>query len=190
MAEKQCTECGEIKSLENFRNQPRGKFGKRSKCKKCEYLKYKQYYAANPEARRIVEKNYRQRSPEVFARKDKKYYEANKERHKANNKAWKENNPEKYAELNRRKEHVRRARKNNNGHSPYTEAEMLNLYGTLCHLCSLEIDMDAPRKVGVEGWEKGLHIDHLIPISKGGPDTLENVRPAHGLCNIEKSNSL
>jgi len=32
----------------------------------------------------------------------------------------------------------------------------------------------------------GLQIDHVIPIVKGGPDTLNNVRPAHGLCNIKK----
>jgi len=32
----------------------------------------------------------------------------------------------------------------------------------------------------------GLHIDHVMPLSKGGPDTLENVRPAHGSCNVKK----
>jgi 5-methylcytosine-specific restriction endonuclease McrA len=46
--------------------------------------------------------------------------------------------------------------------------------------------MSAPRKVGQDGWEHGLHIDHVYPLSKGGLDTLENVRPAHGKCNIVK----
>jgi 5-methylcytosine-specific restriction endonuclease McrA len=27
----------------------------------------------------------------------------------------------------------------------------------------------------------------LIPISRGGGDTLENVRPAHAKCNLRKS---
>jgi len=31
-----------------------------------------------------------------------------------------------------------------------------------------------------------LHIDHLVPLAKGGSDTLENVRPAHGICNLRK----
>jgi 5-methylcytosine-specific restriction endonuclease McrA len=31
-----------------------------------------------------------------------------------------------------------------------------------------------------------LHIDHVYPLSKGGLDTLENVRPSHGKCNIVK----
>jgi hypothetical protein len=26
-------------------------------------------------------------------------------------------------------------------------------------------------------------------LSKGGPDTLENIRPSHALCNIKKRNS-
>jgi 5-methylcytosine-specific restriction endonuclease McrA len=48
--------------------------------------------------------------------------------------------------------------------------------------------MKASRKVGSKNWEKSLHIDHLIPISKGGSDTLENVRPTHALCNLKKGN--
>jgi 5-methylcytosine-specific restriction endonuclease McrA len=53
-------------------------------------------------------------------------------------------------------------------------------------LCNTAVDLNAPRKSGIPGWEKGLHIDHFIPVSKGGPDTLNNVRPTHGLCNIRK----
>ena len=190
MSEKQCTDCKIVKPLEDFRNQERGKFGKRSKCKKCEYLKYKEYYSSKPEARRDIEKRYRQRSPEVFARRDKKYYEANKEKMLEQNKAWKAENPERHAELNRRKERVRRARKFENGIEPYTEARLLETYGTACHLCGNEIDLTAPRQVGALGWELGLHVDHLLPLSKGGADKLENVRPAHGHCNLSKGNTV
>lgn len=67
---------------------------------------------------------------------------------------------------------------------------VLNTYGTDCHLCGEPIDLDAPRLAGRPGWERSLHIDHVIPISKGGDDTLENVRPSHGKCNVKKSNKL
>ncbi len=190
MTEKECTKCFTIKPLDEFGVMPRGKFGKRASCKACQYVMFKERVAKNPEKRRETEKNYRKRNPEVFARRDKKYYEKNKERHLQNGKNWKKNNPEKYAELNRRKEHVRRARKLNNGIEPYTEAQMLEAYGELCHLCEKQIDLTAPRKVGIDGWEQGLQIDHVVPISKGGSDTLENVRPAHGICNIKKGNVL
>ena len=104
------------------------------------------------------------------------------------NKQWKKDNPEKYAELNRRKEHIRRARKFENGSEPYTEKQIIETYGFLCNICKEAINFAAPRKVGLRGWERGFHIDHVVPLSKGGSDTLENVRPTHGKCNLSKSN--
>jgi 5-methylcytosine-specific restriction endonuclease McrA len=74
--------------------------------------------------------------------------------------------------------------------SDYNELQVIATYGINCYLCDLEIDFMAPRKCGVSGWEHGLHIDHLVPVSRGGSDTLENVRPTHGLCNLVKYNSV
>lgn len=67
--------------------------------------------------------------------------------------------------------------------------DIISKYGTLCHICNEEIDMSAPRKVGIDGWEKGFHREHVISLSKGGENTLENCRPSHGICNMTKSNS-
>jgi 5-methylcytosine-specific restriction endonuclease McrA len=66
---------------------------------------------------------------------------------------------------------------------------MIDAYGLLCNICKEPINFVAPRKVGKLGWERGLHIDHVVPLSKGGSDTLANIRPTHGLCNLQKSNS-
>ena len=68
----------------------------------------------------------------------------------------------------------------------YSDLEVLEIYGSNCHICNEPIDLNAPRQCGKPGWEKGLHIDHVYPLSKGGLDTLENVRPSHGQCNIIK----
>jgi 5-methylcytosine-specific restriction endonuclease McrA len=62
----------------------------------------------------------------------------------------------------------------------------LNKWGSDCHLCKKPIDLQAPRATFQQGWESGLQLDHVIPISSGGPDTLENVKPSHGKCNIAK----
>lgn len=43
--------------------------------------------------------------------------------------------------------------------------------GTVCHLC------------GQDGADTA---DHVIPRSKGGPDTLDNLEPAHGPCNYAR----
>lgn len=80
----------------------------------------------------------------------------------------------------------RRARKLENGIEYYTEQQVLEKYGTICYLCEKPIDMDAPRTTWTKGWEMGLHIEHVVDIAKGGPDTLQNVRPSHGICNLTK----
>jgi 5-methylcytosine-specific restriction endonuclease McrA len=73
----------------------------------------------------------------------------------------------------------------------YFSANMvIETYGTDCHLCGGAIDLAAPRSPGAVGWEKSLHIDHVIPLSRGGDDTLDNVRPAHGQCNVKKHNRI
>jgi len=109
---------------------------------------------------------------------------------------WKD--PEKFRERSRRfaKENPeivnatlrrRKARLKNARISKYTDKQVLDLYGQNCHLCNLPIDMAAPRWTALPGWEYGLHIDHVIPISRGGDDSLENVRPSHGFCNLKKN---
>jgi 5-methylcytosine-specific restriction endonuclease McrA len=95
-------------------------------------------------------------------------------------------NIDKVRERERQKNRKRRASLS----KPYNELQVIATYGANCYLCGLGIDFMAPRKCGVVGWENGFHVDHLIPVSKGGQDTLENVRPAHGLCNLSKYNTV
>jgi 5-methylcytosine-specific restriction endonuclease McrA len=95
------------------------------------------------------------------------------------------NNPDKhkgYAEA--------RARRAGVESEPYTVNQVISLFGSTCHLCGLEIDLLAPRKVGSAGWESGLHLDHVKPIALGGSDTINNIRPSHGICNLRKGISI
>lgn len=91
---------------------------------------------------------------------------------------------ERKAEWNR----TRRSRARHSVSTKITVEDLVSTYGSVCHLCNKEVDLDAPRKTGESGWENGLHVDHLVPISRGGADVIENVRPSHGLCNIRKHN--
>lgn len=93
-----------------------------------------------------------------------------------------------YNRTNRAKTNKSRfARSTSNKSDYFSVNTVINTYGSDCHLCDGAIDLDAPRKVGEPGWELSLHIDHVMPLSKGGDDTLDNVRPAHGQCNLNKS---
>lgn len=58
-------------------------------------------------------------------------------------------------------------------HAQRMRALVLSEWGDICHLC------------GRPGADSA---DHLIPRSKGGPDTLANLRPAHMACNSRRGN--
>ena len=122
-------------------------------------------------------------NPEMYAAQQKRYRKKHKEKEKLRHKLYKQNNKQKHADNERR----RRARKRSLHFEFYTTDQVLEKYGSICHLCNEHIDLTVSRRVGRPGWENGLHIDHVVEISKGGPDTLENVRPAHGLCNLERN---
>ena len=58
-------------------------------------------------------------------------------------------------------------------------------YGSDCHICQQPIDITLPRTSKL-----GLVIDHLVPLSRGGQDIIENLRPAHWTCNSRKGSKL
>ena len=146
----------------------------------------KEHYQNNKEKINKRHKEYRQNNKEKIKEQKKEYLQNNKEYFKEYKKEYHKNNPHKVREASRK----RRALEKANIHEPYSEDQVLKLYGSVCHICKEEIDLSANRSTGASGWEQGLHLDHVIPISKGGADTLENVKPAHGLCNLQKSASI
>lgn len=50
---------------------------------------------------------------------------------------------------------------------------VLRTFGRRCHICGLS---EPPATTA----------DHIIPRSKGGPDTVDNMRPAHKSCNSSR----
>lgn len=85
-----------------------------------------------------------------------------------------------HGELSRRK---RRARLAGVPREPYTTALIAERDGFTCSLCSGLVDMAIK-------WPdlQSPSVDHVMPISCGGDDTLANVALAHFGCNVRKSN--
>jgi hypothetical protein len=122
------------------------------------------------------------RMAEYYRNNPKKIYEINRR--------WAAKNPDKVREYSRRIFARRKAQKLSSKTDKYTEADVLAIYGTKCHICQEEIDLQANRSSNMGDWQRGLHIDHLVPLSKNGEDTLDNVRPSHALCNMLKRNKV
>jgi 5-methylcytosine-specific restriction endonuclease McrA len=110
------------------------------------------------------------------------HYRENADEYKEYARSYRESHPEVQRAADRR----RRALEYAAVSVPFTEEEVLLRWGTRCHICGEEIDLEAPRWNGSVGWERGLHLDHVTPLSKDGEDTLDNVKPSHGLCNNKK----
>jgi 5-methylcytosine-specific restriction endonuclease McrA len=154
------------------------------------------------DARAAHMRQYRKDNPEIMKASNKRRWErADKELARLSALAWRHNNRDhanayqrnlrkdnpRFLELHNATSRRRRARIRNQGFEFFTETDVLNAYGSDCHLCSKAIDLNAPRHAMFgTNWENGLHIDHIVPIAKGGPDILDNVRPAHAFCNLSK----
>lgn len=167
---KPCTKCKQVKPITSeFWYSDKGQSsGWKPECRDCTLAIKKLYYANNKEMLRERSRKYRENNPELW------------KSIKARNRRA---NPEK-TQSHRRTRYMRRFGGN---HVFYTVNEVIETYGTHCHLCGLPVDMTAPRATWKKGWEYGLQIDHVIRLADGGDDTLENVRPAHGLCNMKKN---
>lgn len=167
---KACTKCGQIKSLisANWYRDNGQSSGWKPECKQCTLSLKKDFYQKNKERLRIKSAEYRQKNPDKW---------------KTIKSEFRKRNPEK-GQAERR---LRYMRKYGGKHIFYTVQQVLDCYGLNCHICGKPIDLQAPRHTAKLGWEFGLHIDHVIRLKDGGDDTLENVRPSHGICNARKN---
>jgi 5-methylcytosine-specific restriction endonuclease McrA len=142
---------------------------------------------ANREKVLASKKEYRQENSEKIKAYQSNYRLVRKDFLRERNNFFRRRNIHTYRVKQRQWDNRRRALKMGNGYSPYTLEQVLEEYGSICYLCEKRIDLSAPRKSGVEGWEHGLHLDHVIPLTKGGSDSLSNVAPTHARCNLVKS---
>ena len=182
MQTKPCSKCKEIKPLTSFHVKKTAKTGRSSQCVDCIKLHVRAKYWKDPEHHRAIARKSAQKNVEKVKARQKEYWAARPGENYLRVKEWrKTNQPARNREASRRRALIR-----NNGVLYYTEAQVIETYGTCCHLCKMEIDFSAPRSCGKDGWEMAFHVDHVIPIAQGGPDTLENVRPSHARCNLDK----
>ncbi len=199
---KRCSACEKElpATTEFFGSSKKGKYGLRSWCKACCRKKRKAYlscpevqkhnhdvrktYLQRPDAKeraRLAEQKRRQR-PEVRAyqqsyEKTKRTHSGyrEKERIRSRTRYYQPNGKEKALAKN----HTRRARKLNNG-GTHTAQDVQTQYERQrgkCYYCKT--------KVG-----KKYHVDHIIPLARGGSNGPENIVIACSTCNLSKCDRL
>lgn len=151
-------------------------------------------------------RDWNKKNPDKKLAIDRKYYQKNKERCDNYRKEWGKTNPKKllkikakYRENNREK--LQLAGKLYRKKNPHIakqskirrrirelnlniEAKLINYDLILkrdkriCHICNKKVKTN------------NLHFDHVIPLSKGGPHTIENIKVSHSWCNWKKGNRI
>lgn len=148
----------------------------------------KKHYHKNRSRRLGEMAEYRKR--DAFKASQRKHRAANKESLYARTRAWKAENRAAVREAERAWRstpqgraitaairHRRRASMRGNECEPYTAEQLIalfNQHGGRCVYCGDEADS----------------VDHVIPVSRGGPDALRNLAPACRPCNASKGNRL
>lgn len=193
------------------------KDGFRFECKECTKVNAKKWQSENPDKRNKAYQRYRDNNPDKVRESRKKWennnpekvrekyrlrYAKNPQRHINNSRLYRERYPDKSKEQRRRWlekhpdftrelyrrnpqknlaiQHRRRALKKSNGGS-YTSDQIQNLrlqQNNCCYHCGISFD------------EKKMHIDHWIPLSKGGSNDISNIKLLCQHCNCTKHNKL
>ena len=114
-------------------------------------------------------KEYYENNKDKILKYKKKYYENNKDKLKK----CRENNKDKYKEYN----HKRRALKVGNGGS-YTKSQWLDTLEYFDYKCAYT----------GECIKHNCHVEHIVPISKGGTSYIWNLVPSTASANLSKHN--
>jgi 5-methylcytosine-specific restriction endonuclease McrA len=132
----------------------------------------------DPEKMRATRRAWEEANREARTLYEREYVKKNREKSRAWKAAWKKRHPEK-AKLGRRLH--RRNLRRMGVVSKITMIQwnaMLEFYKHCCQICGLPANGEQ------------LTADHIIPISKGGLHTWQNLQPAHKSCNSSKHNKL
>src|SRR5581483_6330466 len=148
-----------------------------------EYMNHR--YATDPEFAERARERSRSVDPDVRRERRRASYARNPERGRERSRAYRKANPDKVREALRdwyrrhpevvaQRNALRRARTEGTAAERFAPSEIYERDGGRCHICKRPVSASR------------FHLDHLIPLSLGGPHTRENVAIAHPRCNIKR----
>ena len=194
MAMKHCSKCFEVLPMndKNFYKRRTSKDGFRNDCIKCSKDQRKQYYDANKKELIKKQKEYYQKNKNEIDKWRKcwrtrnkvhlqsakrRWHEENKNIVNLRTKKWKALNPERKSALDRKATHKRRSMIRGLVYTftPNHWQQCLTHFNHQCAYC---------------GSTESLEQEHVIPVSRGGHYTPDNIIPACRSCNASKNNKI
>lgn len=164
---KRCSRCQLVKDSSEFYKNKRTATGLTSYCKDCNKVKALEWKRNHPEAMARWRADMLERNPEH----ERQYRAINKDRDSARIARWsKENRARRNATQN-----ARRAREYSGG--TYSAEEWLDLcdqYGNVCLSCGID----------------EITVDHVVPLVRGGANTIDNLQPLCKKCNFSKGSKI
>ena len=169
---KTCSKCGTAKDITEFKRDGTKPDGRYPSCKSCN----RAYWALVREQMSNKRRGKRAQDPEKYRRQNILNWKRNNETCRKSKRNWNKNNPEYIATQKReRKRQVRRAA---GSHTPQQFRSLVEFYGNRCLCCGVS---DGPRQSARE-----IVRDHVIPLSAGGSNGIENIQPLCRACNTRK----
>lgn len=151
---------------------------------------------ATPEKMREYRKTYKLKYPDRIKISKERWRKNNLDRWANWTKEWRDNNPDAAKATEARylasdkgrnlisiKNARRRAILNKVDTEPYNRIEVYKQYQGICCICTKLIQLDLPPRHPLS-----FTIQHHVPLSKGGSDTLSNIGIAHYSCNSKVGN--
>ncbi len=175
---KCCAKCQTAKPKSDFypRSKPR-QHHLRAWCKDCENNRSSKYLESlrenNPAKVAKYRRNYYVRNKNKVAATNRRYNRENPEKVKAQWGAYYRANKEKYKNRAR----LRQLKIRQIAIEDFDREEIYVRDGGKCHICRRPVPQDY--------W----HLDHLVPLSRGGEHSKKNVAVAHSQCNLVRYNT-
>lgn len=157
---KYCYTCENVKSVCSFSKDNSKKDGLQVKCKDCDAQYRKDNKSSIKSYMRVYGRKHYRENKESKSRYGREYFKLN-------------------ASIARERRQRRRALRRGADDDGSTNESVIARWGGTCYLCGVPVAEDGKPL-------ESYHLEHVVPLSKGGSHTIDNLRPSCAKDNLSK----